>query len=132
MIISLLINPEIDANLRIMEKIQPQDFKLEQNREIAKRLYEHFQKGNSNNNVLNLFNEEELINHITSIMADDYEILDNKKAIDDFINIYEKEKLTNEKNEIIKQLENKDIEKSKAKVLEERLSEIIIKIAKMK
>lgn len=132
MIISLLINPEIDANLRIMEKIQPQDFKLEQNREIAKRLYEHFQKGNSNNNVLNLFNEEELINHITSIMADDYEILDNKKAIDDFINIYEKEKLTNEKNEIIKQLENKDIEKSKTKVLEERLSEIIIKIAKMK
>lgn len=132
MIISLLINPEIDANLRIMEKIQPQDFKLEENREIAKRLYEHFQKGNSNSNVLNLFNEENLVNHITSIMADDYEIADNKKAIDDFINLYEKEKLTNEKNEIIKQLENKDIEENEARVLEERLSEIIIKIAKMK
>lgn len=132
MIISLLINPEIDANLRIMEKIQPQDFKLEENREIAKRLYEHLQKGNSNNNVLNLFNEEELINHITSIMAEDYEILDNKKAIDDFINLYEKEKLTNEKNEILKQLENKDIEENEARSLEERLSEIIIKIAKMK
>ncbi len=132
MIISLLINPEIDANLRIMEKIQPEDFKLEENREIAKRLYEHLQKGNSNSNVINLFNEENLINHITSIMADDYEILDNKKAIDDFINLYEKEKLTNEKNEIVKQLENKDIEKDEAKALEERLSEIIIKIAKMK
>lgn len=132
MIISLLINPEIDANLRIMEKIQPQDFKLEENREIAKRLYEHFQKGNSNSNVLNLFNEENLVNHITSIMADDYEIADNKKAIDDIINLYEKEKLTNEKNEIIKQLENKDIEENEARALEERLSEIIIKIAKMK
>ena len=132
MIISLLINPEIDANLRIMEKIQPQDFKLEENREIAKRLYEHFQKGNSNSNVLNLFNEENLVNHITSIMADDYEILDNKKAIDDFINLYEKEKLTNEKNEIVKQLENKDIEENEARALEARLSEIIIKIAKMK
>ncbi len=132
MIISLLINPEIDANLRIMEKIQPEDFKLEENRKIAKRLYEHLQKGNSNSNVINLFNEENLINHITSIMADDYEILDNKKAIDDFINLYEKEKLTNEKNEIVKQLENKDIEKDEAKALEERLSEIIIKIAKMK
>ena len=132
MIISLLINPEIDVNLRIIEKIQPQDFKLEENREIAKRLYEHLQKGNSNNNVLNLFNEEKLINHITSIMAEDYEILDNKKAIDDFINLYEKEKLTNEKNEILKQLENKDIEENESKSLEERLSEIIIKIAKMK
>lgn len=132
MIISLLINPEIDANLRIMEKIQPEDFKLEENRKIAKRLYEHFQKGNSNSNVLNLFNEENLVNHITSIMADDYEILDNKKAIDDFINLYEKEKLTNEKNEIVKQLENKDIEENEARALESRLSEIIIKIAKMK
>ncbi len=132
MIISLLINPEIDANLRIMEKIQPQDFKLEENREIAKRLYEHFQKGNSNSNVLNLFNEENLVNHITSIMADDYEILDNKKAIDDFINLYEKEKLTNEKNEIVKRLEKKDIEENEARALEARLSEIIIKIAKMK
>lgn len=132
MIISLLINPEIDANLSIMEKIQPQDFKLEQNREIAKRLYEHFQKGDSNSNVLNLFNEEDLVNHITSIMADDYEIADTKKAIDDIINLYEKEKLTNEKNEIIKQLENKDIEKEEAKTLEGRLSEIIVKIAKMK
>lgn len=132
MIISLLINPEIDANLSIMEKIQPQDFKLEQNREIAKRLYEHFQKGDSNSNVLNLFDEEDLVNHITSIMADDYEIADTKKAIDDIINLYEKEKLTNEKNEIIKQLENRDIGKEEAKALEGRLSEIIIKIAKMK
>lgn len=132
MIISLLINPEIDVNLRIMEKIQPQDFKLEQNKEIAKRLYEHFQKGNSNNNVLNLFNEEDLVNHITSIMADDYEIADTKKAIEDIINLYEKERLADEKNEIIKQLENKEIEQNEAKVLEERLSQIIIKIAKMK
>ena len=65
-------------------------------------------------------------------MADDYEIADTKKAIDDIINLYEKEKLTNEKNEIIKQLENKDIEKEEAKTLEGRLSEIIVKIAKMK
>lgn len=132
MIISLLINPEIDVNLRIMEKIQPQDFKLEQNKEIAKRLYEHFQKGNSNNNILNLFNEEDLVNHITSIMADDYEIADTKKAIEDIINLYEKERLADEKNKIIKQLENKEIEQNEAKELEERLSQIIIKIAKMK
>lgn len=41
-IISLLINPEMNNYIQIMEKIKPEDFKLEKNREIAKRLYEHF------------------------------------------------------------------------------------------
>ena len=95
-------------------------------------MYEHFEKGNSNNNVLNLFSEEELINHITSIMAEDYEISDNQKAIEDILNLYEKEKLLNEKNQIIKQLETQEIDKQEAKELETRLSDIIIKIAKMK
>lgn len=131
-IISLLIHPEMNAYIHIMEKIKPEDFKLEQNREIAKRLYEHFEKGNSNSNVLNLFAEEELMNHITSIMTNDYEISDSKKAIEDILSLYEKEKLTYEKNQIIKQLEDKTIGVDEAKALEARLSTIIIKIAKMK
>jgi DNA primase len=131
-IISLLINPEIKAYEQIMEKIKPEDFKLEQNREIAKRLYEHFEKGNSNSNLLNLFNEEELINHITSIMANDYEITDSKKAIDDILNLYEKEKLIDEKNNIIKKLEDTTISREEASKLETRLSNLIIQIAKMK
>lgn len=132
MIISLLINPEINAYEQIMIKIKPEDFSLEQNRKIAKKLYEHFEKGNSNNNVLNLFDEEDLMNHITSIMADDYEITDSKKAIEDILNLYEKEKLLDEKNQIIKQLEDKTIQDEETKKMEEKLSELIIKIAKMK
>ncbi len=132
MIISLLINPEIKAHTKIMEKIRPEDFSLEQNKEIAKSLYEHFEKGNSNTNVLNLFQDEELINHITSIMAEDYEIIDNEKATEDILNLYEKEKLIEEKNQIIKQLEETSIKGEEAKELEAKLSSIIIKIAKMK
>ena len=95
-------------------------------------MYEHFEKGNSNTDVLNLFNEEDLINHITSIMADDFEIHDNKKAIEDILSLYEKEKLIDEKNKIIRQLEDPQMTRQEAEGLEERLSQLIIQIAKMK
>ena len=65
-------------------------------------------------------------------MADDYEITNSKKAIQDIINLYKKEKLNEEKINIIKQLEDKDLEQETIKKLEEKLSEIIIKIAKIK
>ena len=65
-------------------------------------------------------------------MAEDYEIIDNEKATEDILNLYEKEKLIEEKNQIIKQLEETSIKGEEAKELEAKLSSIIIKIAKMK
>lgn len=132
MIISLLINPEINAYSQIKEKINPQTFKSEKNKEIVKRLYEHFEKGNSNTNLLDLFQEEELINHITYIMADDFEMTDSNKAIEDILSIYQKEQLQEEKNEILKRLEDKEITREESIELEKRLSTIIIALAKMK
>ena len=132
MIIWLLINQEINAYDQIKEKIKPQDFKFSKNQKIAEILYEHFEKGNSNNNIINLFNDEEIVNHITSIMADDFEITNNEKATKDILTIYEKEKLLNEKNNIIKHLEDKGLDKQEASELEKRLSTIIIQLAKMK
>ncbi len=131
MIISLLINPDINAYPQISKKIQPEDFKLEENRKIAKILYEHFEKGDSNN-ILDLLEEQSQINHITSIMADDFEITDNNKAIEDLLNLYEKEKLIDEKNEIVERLKNTDLSNEESKELEEKLSKLIIQIAKMK
>ena len=82
--------------------------------------------------MLNLFPEEELMSHITSILAEDDQISNTKKAVEDILNGYEKEKLLNERNEIVKQLENPEISKEEASNLETRLSNLIIKIAKMK
>jgi len=65
-------------------------------------------------------------------MADDFEIADNKKCIEDLIYIYTKEKVINERNEILKALENTDLTKEDRVRLEEALSEIIIKLARMK
>lgn len=132
MIISLLINPEIQAYDQIKEKIHPNDFKFYKNKKIAEILYEHFEKGNSNNNILDLFQDEEIVNHITYIMADDFEILDSKKAIIDIVTIYKKEKLLEEKNNIIKKLESKELDKEESIQLEKELNTVIIELAKMK
>lgn len=132
MIISLLINPNINAYSQISQKIKPEDFKQETNKKIATILYEQFEKGNSKDNVIDLFEDEELINHITSIMADDYEITNNEKAIKELIRLYEKEKLLDEKSKIVKQLENQDLDKETMEELEKKLSTLIIQIAKMK
>ena len=76
------------------------------------------------------FGEEEQ-SHITEIMADDYEIEDIEKAIDDIMQSYEKDKLNNRKFEILELLEQ-DIEQENKKRLEKELSEIIIRLAKIK
>ena len=101
------------------------------NNKIAKKLYEEFEKGNSNiNGIIDELDEEEL-NQITMIMAEDYEINDIEKAIDDIMQSYEKEKLNNRKFEILDLLEQNTDSEEKEK-LEKELTDIIIRLAKIK
>jgi hypothetical protein len=95
-------------------------------------MYEEFQKGNINTNqIVDWFQDENIISRITEIMAEDFEITDVNKAIDDLINVYEKQKLVNRRNEILKQLDTeKDVENMKE--LEKELNDIILKLAKIK
>jgi len=96
-------------------------------------LYEEFEKGNSNtNNVLDWFEEEETINEISWILAYDFEITEVNKCIEDILKLYAKEKVTKERNEIIKKLEQKEISQEQKEELERRLNAIIIQLAKMK
>lgn len=134
MIISLLINEGKNVYDKIKDIIKPEDFRKEENRKIAIKMYEEYKNGNSNiNNILNLFeNDETIINYITGIMATDYEITDVNKSIKDIIHIYEKEKLTNRKNEIMKMLEEKDIDTQDKLNLEKELSNVIIELARIK
>ena len=134
MIISLLVNVGKSVYDEISKVITPDDFKKEENREIVTKMYEEYKKGNSNiNNILDLFkNDEKTINYITGIMATDYEITDVNKSIKDIIHIYEKEKLINNKNEIIKKLEDKNLKPEDKSNLEKELSNIIIKLARIK
>ena len=134
MIIGILLEGKTKVYNEIKEILTPNDFKKEENKEIVKKLYEEFEKGNSNiNNILELFdNKEEIISTITGIMADDYEIKDDEKAIKDLIKSYKKEKLTNRKREIIELLNNKDSNSQDIDNLEKELQDIIIKLTQIK
>lgn len=131
--IYLLINYPNESYQIIRKNIDINDFESEKNRNIVKKLYEELEKGNSNiNNVLDWFEDEETINYISWILAYDFEITEVNKCITDLINIYSKQNLINQRNEIIKALERSDLSKEESEQLGNMLNEIIIKLAKMK
>ena len=130
-IISILLTGDLAIFEVIKQNISPEDFQDEINASIAKKLYEEFEKGNSNiNSIIDNLEQEEQ-NQITMIMAEDYEIENLEKAIDDIIQIYEREKLNYRKIEILELLEKTDDIVQK-KELEKELSNIIIMLAKIK
>lgn len=130
-IIALLLNQEVNAYEKIKHIIRPEDFKYDLNKTIVTKLYEEFEKGNINiNSMIDKFSED-IQSHITMIMAYDFEITDSNKAIEDIILTYEKEKLNNRKLEILNMLEKNEQSIDK-KDLENELSSIIIKLAKIK
>ena len=131
-ILSLLLMGDSNVFQVIKQNIKVEDFRDNLNQQIAKKLYEEFEKGNSNiNSILDNLGEEEQ-NHITMIMADDYEIKDIEKAIDDIIQSYEKEKLNERKLEILEELEKEGINPIQKKEYEKELNNIIIKLARIK
>ena len=130
-IISILINnPELYNSIKQNMKIE--DFKYDINIKIIKALYEELEKENSNvNSVLDKLQEDEVQSHLTAIMAEDYGIADNNKAIQDILKKYEREKLEKRRDDLIKATsieQNKDIKKK----LGEELNEIILKLVKIK
>ncbi len=132
-IIALLINGDKNVYEQIKHRILPSDLKLEVNKKIVEKVYNEYEKsGDIANNIIDLFTEDqEAVNKLTEIMADEYQQQIDKKTIDSIINIYEKEKLTLLKSEIIQKL--KETEDSDTKqVLEQDLNDIIIKLTKLK
>ncbi len=133
-VLSLLLMGDLNIYQIIKQNIGVDDFKDELNKQIAKKLYEELEKGNSNiNAILDELGEEEQ-NHITEILADDYEIDDIEKAIDDVMQSYQKDKLTERKFEILGLLEKQDsnLDNEEKVKLGKELNDIIIRLAKMK
>ncbi len=130
-ILSILLMGNENFYQIIKQNISAEDFKYNLNKEIAKKLYEELEKGNSNiNSILDNMTEEEQ-NHITEIMSIDYGFEDMEKAIDDIIQSYQKDKLNDRKLEILKLLDTVE-EISEKKKLEKELSDIIIQLAKLR
>lgn len=133
LLIYLLIQYPNESYKRIKQEISVEILKIEKNKNILMKLYEELEKGNINiDNIINKFSDEETINYLTGIMAYDFEIIEINKCIEDILNAYRKEKLLEERNQIIEKLEDKNLSKEEMINLEKKLSDIIIKLAKMK
>ncbi len=130
MVVSLLMNTESNIYSKIKDTILPSDFKDERNKIIVEKLYEEYEKGNIKN-ALSLFDDEKIISHITYIMADDYDVNDIDKAVDDILKIYIKEKNINQRNDILRKLESKNLTNDERANLENELRDIMKRLTKM-
>ncbi len=129
-IIWVLIN-STETYRVIKDNIKVEDFKDETNKKILKQIYEEIEKGNSNvMSVLDHTDNEEIQNHLTEIMAADYGITDNKKAIEDLLKKYELEKLENKRNSLLLAL-NQETDIDKKKSIGKELNDIVLILSKI-
>ena len=132
-ILYLLINYYEETIIDITSNIVKEDFKLEVNKKIFELITEAKEKDKDKilQNLSNVQNQE-IQSQISEIMVSDYEINSVQKCIEDVIISYTKDRLNARKLEILKELENANLDIEKAKILESELSNIIIELAKIK
>ena len=131
LIIYLLINYPQESYKKIKSVISENDMKLEENQKILKKMYEEIEKGNINIDILNYFEEQNIIDHISGIMSYDFEISDLNKCIEDVVNTYEKDKIINRRQEILDIIKNgQGFSEEELNNLEDELSNIVIKLKK--
>ena len=106
--------------------------KSNKNKTIISKLYEEYDNGNLNiENAINWFDDEDIVNYLSGIMASDFEINDLEKSVNDIKIAYKKEELTRKRNEILKSIENVQ-NKDEMLALEQKLNNIIIELAKIR
>ena len=134
MIIYLLINHFKEAYEPIVTNISVDDFKLDFNKIIFEKILESNEE--ESEKILQLISnieDKDIQSHVSEILVTDYEISSVQKCIEDVVNTYNKERLTNRKFEIIKMLENSSSNsKDEVAKLEQELNDIIIELAKRK
>ena len=132
MVIYLLINYPKECLDRIKQIVSIESIKSEKNKNIIQTLYDKLSTEESADNVLNWFENTDIINYISGILAYDFEINDVEKGIEDIEKVYKKENLIARRNEIINKLNDNTISKEEATNLGKELNDIIINLAKIK
>ena len=132
MLIYLLINYPKESFTRIKNVVNLEDIKSEKNRNIISILYTKLTTNENVENILNWFEDNEVINYITGILAYDFELTDIEKGIEDIENVYKKNALVKRRDEIINKLNDSTLAKDEALELGKELNNIIINLAKIK
>lgn len=133
LIIKILIMAQYKVYMELKDIVKPEDFKIDINKKIIEKLYQKYEEINSDiEDVLILFDEDEIINKLSSIMMEDNTNLDIDKCLQDIIKNINQDRLILKRNEIIKKLKNSNLNKEEIEKLENDLSNILIKIAQSK
>lgn len=132
MLIYLLINHPKESFVRIKEAVDLESIKSEKNKRIIEVIYGKLNNSESIDNVLSWFEDNDVINYISGILAYDFEISDVNKGIEDIETTYKKEKLLKRRNEIINKLNDSTISKEQSLELGKELNELIISLARIK
>ena len=133
MVLYLLINNSKETKDIIRSNIGIEDFKVAENKIIFEKIMNSDEEDSEKiiQMIANIEDENVQAN-ISKIMVTDYEITSVDKCLEDVIIIYNKERLQNQKTQIIKKLENPDLTKEEMRELEMELSDIIVKLSKIR
>lgn len=133
LIIKIIIIAQYRIYKELKDIIKPEDFKNDINKKIINKLYQKYEETNSDiEDILILFDEEEIINKLSSIMMEDNTNLDIDKCLQDIIKNINQDRLILERNEIIEKLKSSNLNKEEIEKLENDLSSILIRIAQSK
>ena len=133
MTIYLLINHKENCYDRIKKAVDLKYIKSKKNEMILEKLLDDANKNVDNENIIGLFDNQEIIDYLSGILVTDFEIEDEERAITDIENYYLKESRINRRNEILEQLKSKDqLTEEEIKSLEKELNDIIMGLAKIK
>lgn len=132
MILYFLIKNYDEVGEKLIPKIEIEDFKVEKYKTIYNKILELKNSGNNIYNGLTNIEDEEFQANLGEILFSEYELNSVEKFTEDIVKNYEKNKLNLRKNEILKLLNDKSLEKEEVIRLEEELNEIIKELAKVK
>ena len=133
MLIYLLINYTEQSYERISKVCDLKYIKDEKNRQIIEKLYEEIKESHNCENIMEQFDDENIINYLSGILAYDFEINDAEKAIVDIEKAYLRESKIDRRNFIIHELENnKGLNETQRQDLEKELNSVMIELTKIK
>lgn len=133
MFIYLLVNYPQESFKRVFSIVKPDLIKGEENKEIITKVYENYSKGIDSENIIDWFEDEAIVNYISGILVEDFEITNVDKAIEDIEKLYLKESKISRRNEVLKLLEDKEKLTAEERIeLENELNNLIIDLVRMK
>lgn len=132
MLIYLLVNNSDQTFKRLSNVVKPEYIQDTANKEIIAKIFEKLRDSQNTEDVLNWFEDQEMVSYLAGVLANDFEITDVDKAIEDVEKTYLKEAKILRRDEIIEILKSPDLDKDEKANLEKELNNIIIDLVRMK